>query len=161
MPIKILVLNGPNLNMIRDRDPELYGHTSIEKIAEELRKSPEGSHCEIIDRQSNHEGDLIDWIQQAHAEGFRGIIINPGGLTHTSVSLRDALVIAKKLGVPTYEVHLSDISTREEFRRFSFLSSPPHPAVVIGTVCGQKELGYGIALRLLLRHITSVPLKKE
>ncbi len=140
MSDKVLVLNGPNLNMLGTREPEIYGAATLAQITEELRRMGRTDldmdvHC----MQSNHEGQLIDWIQSAPRDGFKVILINPGGLTHTSIALRDALVAA---GLPAIEIHLSNPNAREEFRHKSYVAG-----VVRGTIAGFGAESYYLALR--------------
>ena len=115
--MKILVINGPNLNMLGVREPEIYGELTLKKIEEEIRKNFE-QVCEIEFYQSNHEGEIVDKIQSA-LNNFQGILINPAAYTHTSIAILDAL---KAVNIPTVEVHISDINQREEFRKHSFVS---------------------------------------
>ena len=117
--MKIYILNGPNLNMLGLREPEHYGSESYESLAERIAVHAKniGVECEIF--QSNHEGALVDKIQEAYFNGADGIVINPAAYTHTSIAILDAI---KAVGIPTVEVHLSDISQREEFRKFSYVS---------------------------------------
>ena len=149
----ILFLNGPNLNMLGSRKKAHYGDETLMSIESRLRAHVEAKGCSLLAYQSNYEGDLITRIQNAQKEGVVGIIINPGGLTHTSVSLRDAVEIARDLGVPSVEVHLSDIEKREEFRRESLLS-PGAPIsgnwVVLDRIVGKKSLGYFEAADILI-----------
>ena len=135
----ILILNGPNLNMLGLREPEIYGHQTLDDIREMCEKS---SGYRIDFRQSNHEGELVTWIQDAiRNDEVAGVIINAAGYTHTSVAIHDAL---KMLKVPVVEVHLSNPHEREEFRHFSFIT--PTAAHVI---CGQGAQGYVQALEYL------------
>ena len=116
--MRVLILNGPNLNMLGIREPDIYGRLSYRDLEESLRRwcAELGMECEIY--QSNHEGCLVDKIQEAYGR-FDGILINPAAYTHTSVAILDAL---KAVGMPTCEVHLSDVGSRENFRRFSYVS---------------------------------------
>lgn len=139
----ILVLHGPNLNLLGTREPGVYGATTLAEIDGELRRIGAAARppVRIETRQSNHEGVLIDLIQE-WGPGARGIVINPGGLTHTSVALRDALAA---VGTPTVEVHLSNIHAREEFRHRSFVAP-----VAVGQIAGFGSAGYAMALRYLI-----------
>lgn len=114
--MKFLVLNGPNLNMLGIREPGIYGRQDYASLVEYIKSSANRLGCQVEIRQSNHEGVLVDWIQEALGK-FDGIVINPAAYTHTSVAILDAL---KAVALPAVEVHLSDISKREEFRRISF-----------------------------------------
>lgn len=143
-PQRILVLHGPNLNLLGTREPEVYGTTSLEEINGDLTRAAKEWGAEIEFFQSNHEGALIDRIQEA-ASWADGILINPGGLTHTSVSLRDALSAA---GLPVVEVHLSNVFAREEFREHSFVSG-----IALGVLSGFGPLGYRLGLQALLEHL--------
>lgn len=138
--MKILLLNGPNLNSLGKREPELYGKGTLADIEKKLRTLAAGNGSELECFQTNHEGSLIDKIQESTE--FDGLIINPGGLTHTSVSLRDALAI---LTVPIVEVHISNIYAREEFRRHSMISD-----VCTSVISGLGSRGYEVALEFLL-----------
>src|SRR5687767_7543664 len=115
-PVRVLVISGPNLNRLGKREPEIYGSTTLDQIHAELSSFAQAQSAEVTCRQSNHEGDLIDWIGAAQDEGFAGIIINAGAYTHTSYALRDAI---KGAGVPAIEVHISNPEAREEFRHVS------------------------------------------
>ncbi|MBQ7010319.1 MAG: type II 3-dehydroquinate dehydratase [Clostridia bacterium] len=116
--MKILVINGPNLNMLGIREPDIYGRTTYADLCAYVEKSCKELGCECELYQSNHEGDIVDKIQGAYGV-FDAIVINPGGYTHTSVAILDAL---KAVAIPTAEVHISDVDNREEFRKFSYVS---------------------------------------
>jgi 3-dehydroquinate dehydratase-2 len=132
---RVLVLQGPNLNLLGTREPEIYGHDTLEDIHEEIRLRARDLGLEVAFFQSNHEGALIDRL---HVRDFDVAIVNAGGLTHTSVSLRDALVGVQR---PFWEVHLSDPSTRESFRQVNFLHD-----VAVASIVGQGKRGYLLAL---------------
>ena len=117
--MKILVLNGPNLNMLGIREPDIYGRKTYADLINLIKAHCDGRGVEVIFKQSNHEGDLVDFIQQALFDKCDGIVINPGAYTHTSVALLDAL---KAVAIPTVEVHISDVDSREEFRQISYVS---------------------------------------
>ena len=138
----VLVIHGPNLNMLGTREPDIYGHQTLEEIDAALTTQADrlGLHIETF--QSNHEGDMVDKIQQAH-DSFHGIIINPAAYTHTSIAIRDALSL---LNIPVVEVHLSNIYKRESFRRTSMIS-----AVVTAQISGLGSHGYRLALEGLAR----------
>ncbi len=138
---KIGLLNGPNLDRLGKREPEIYGSDTLEQIVENATALGKGLGCEVSAFQSNHEGALIDKIHQWADAGFYGLIINPGGFTHTSVALRDAVVAS---GLSTVEVHLSNIHAREDFRHKSLISG-----IARGVVAGMGTSGYGFALRYL------------
>jgi 3-dehydroquinate dehydratase-2 len=140
--MKLLLLNGPNLNLLGTREPGVYGSTTLPQIEQQLVEMAREHDAQITCFQSNHEGALIDRIHQARIEAVDGIIINPGGLTHTSVALRDAL---SGVAIPFVEVHISNIHKREAFRHHSYLSD-----VAIGVICGLGPEGYKAALRFLL-----------
>lgn len=141
----ILVLNGPNLNLLGQREPDVYGSETLSDLEARCRGWGEEVGVGIICRQSNHEGILIDLLHGAAQEGVRGVVLNPGGLTHTSVALRDAV---SGVALPTVEVHISNIHAREAFRHHSYLS-----AVCLGTVAGLGLAGYGAAIRFLAERL--------
>ena len=141
--MKILVLNGPNMNMLGIRQPEIYGKATYQDLCGMLREEAEKLGVEISFFQSNHEGALVDTIQQAYFDKVDGIIINPAAYTHTSVALLDAV---KVVGIPTVEVHVSDPDGREEFRHTSYIR-----AACIATIKGHGLPGYVEALRLLCK----------
>ena len=136
---KILVLHGPNLNLLGSREPEIYGRDTLADIDARVGSLAAELGVAVEARQSNHEGELVTWIQQAGAEGFRAVIINAGAYTHTSVAVRDALTAC---GLPVIEVHLSNIYKREEFRRTSLISD-----VAVGQIAGFGAQSYLLALR--------------
>ena len=135
--MKILVINGPNLNMLGIREPEIYGRRDYAALVAFIREEAAKRGLEVECRQSNSEGEIVTLIQQAY-KVFDGIVINPAAYTHTSVAILDAL---KTVAIPTVEVHLSDINAREEFRRFSFVSLAAQK-----TICGKGFNGYAEAL---------------
>lgn len=139
--MKILVINGPNLNMLGIRQPEIYGKTTYEDLKAMISAEAERLGVAVDFFQSNHEGALVDAIQQAYFDGVDGIVINPGAYTHTSVALLDAV---KAVSIPTVEVHISDPETREEFRHVSYIR-----AACVDTVKGRGLEGYLEALRIL------------
>jgi 3-dehydroquinate dehydratase-2 len=141
--VRILVLHGPNLNLLGDREPEIYGTTTLPQIDARLAQLAGERGAQIESFQSNHEGALIDRIH-AGRRRVDAIIINPGGLTHTSVSLRDALAAAE---VPVVEVHLSNVHAREEFRHRSYVAG-----IALGQICGFGPIGYELALTALLER---------
>ncbi|SDG48185.1 3-dehydroquinate dehydratase [Roseospirillum parvum] len=140
----LLVLNGPNLNLLGTRQPEVYGRQTLDDIAEMCRATADELGVELDFRQSNHEGELITWIQQARNLND-GLILNPAALTHTSVGLLDALLAAE---LPTIEVHLSNLHQREDFRRHSFTAQ-----AALGVIAGLGAEGYRLALIALTRHL--------
>jgi 3-dehydroquinate dehydratase-2 len=139
--MRFLVVHGPNLNLLGSREPDVYGTTSLPAINEMLHKKAAENAHEIVHFQSNHEGELIDKLQEAQS-GFDGVMFNPGGLTHTSVALRDAVAA---LPVPVVEVHLSNIFAREDFRQHSMIS-----AVCVGVISGFGVASYLLGLDALI-----------
>ena len=138
----MLVLHGPNLNLLGIREPDIYGRETLEDINLRLVDAAEGAGVEVQCFQSNHEGALVDRIQQAGREGIGFIVINPAAYTHTSVAIRDALAGVK---IPFIEVHLSNVHAREPFRHRSFVSD-----IAVGTICGLGSRGYDLALAYVL-----------
>ncbi len=143
--LRILVLHGPNLNMLGSREPGHYGKQTLAEITEQLIALGDALGVEIISFQSNHEGELVDRIQQAASEHIDGIIINPAAYTHTSIALRDALLAT---AIPFIEVHLSNIHSREEFRHRSLLAD-----AATGVVAGFGATSYMLALRGLAESL--------
>ena len=134
----IYVLNGPNLNLLGMREPEIYGSDTLDDIAGRLEDQAQALGYDLEIRQSNHEGHLVDWLQEAGADEAHAVILNAGALTHTSVALHDAI---KAISVPVIEVHISNPAAREEFRHKSLISP-----VAKGTICGLGAMGYQLAL---------------
>ena len=145
-PLRILVVQGPNLNLLGTREPQLYGSTTLDEIHAELASAAKPWGAELEFFQSNHEGALIDRIQEA-ISWADGILINPAGLTHSSVALRDALVAT---GLPVIEVHLSNVFAREEFRHRSLVSP-----IAVGVISGLGPAGYRLALEALLQRLSA------
>jgi 3-dehydroquinate dehydratase-2 len=137
-PPVIFVLNGPNLNLLGTREPEVYGSDTLDDIAGRLEDKARALGVTVDVRQSNHEGHLIDWLHEAQASGAKAVILNAGGFTHTSVALHDAV---KAVATPVIEVHLSNPQARESFRRRSLVA-----AAARGTIAGFGALGYELAL---------------
>ncbi len=135
---KVLVLNGPNLNLLGSREPEIYGSDTLDDIAAALHEQARELDLELDVRQSNHEGHLIDWLHEAAATDTHAVLLNAGGLTHTSVALRDAVAA---IATPVIEVHLSNPAARESFRRRSLIAG-----VARGTIGGFGALSYRLAL---------------
>jgi 3-dehydroquinate dehydratase-2 len=143
---RVLVLHGPNLNLLGTRERDVYGDVSLKEINDQINKLAREERVEVDIRQSNLEGELVTWIQEAKGR-FDAIVINPAAYTHTSVALRDAISAA---GVPTIEVHLSNIYKREEFRHRSFIAD-----VALGQITGFGPLSYLLGMRAAIDHITS------
>jgi 3-dehydroquinate dehydratase-2 len=139
----VYVLNGPNLNLLGLREPEIYGHDTLDDIAGMLEDRARALDLEIDLRQSNHEGHLVDWLHEAQAEGARAVLLNAGGFTHTSVALHDAI---KSVKTPVIEVHLSNPHAREPFRHISLVGQAAK-----GTIAGFGALSYLLALEAASR----------
>jgi 3-dehydroquinate dehydratase-2 len=144
----VLVLNGPNLNMLGQREPEIYGRDTLDDIARAVTARAKEFGLSLDFRQSNYEGELITWLQQARGQ-VKGIIINPGGLSHTSVALLDALIVTE---LPVIEVHLSNIFRREAFRHHSYVSEAAK-----GVICGLGAQGYLLAVEALASILQGAP----
>jgi 3-dehydroquinate dehydratase-2 len=147
-PRRILVLHGPNLNLLGTRETEIYGTDTLREIDLQLEALAKERGAELRSVQSNHEGALIDCIQEARSWAH-GLLINPGGFTHTSVALRDTLLA---VALPVVEVHLSNVFSREEFRRYSYISP-----IAIGVVSGFGPTSYRLGLEALLDHLHGSP----
>ncbi len=145
--IRILVLHGPNLNMLGLREECIYGTQSLNEINSLLTSWAEKERVKLEVKQSNHEGELVTWIQEAK-DKFDAIVVNPAAYTHTSVALRDAVLSAE---VPTVEVHLSNIHQREEFRHRSFLAG-----VTLGQICGFGPRSYVLGAQAALDHVRAI-----
>ena len=138
VPDLVMVLNGPNLNLLGSREPEIYGHDTLDSIAEALSTQAEGLGLRIDLRQSNHEGHLIDWLHEAGSRGCLAVILNAGAFTHSSIALHDAI---KSITVPVIEVHLSNPHARERFRHKSWIAP-----VARGCISGFGARSYALAL---------------
>lgn len=134
----IYVLNGPNLNLLGQRQPEIYGRATLADVEKLCRTPAQRLGVEIVFRQSNHEGDIVDWINEAHAEKAAGLVINPAAFTTTSIALLDALLV---MVAPVIEVHISNIHKREEYRRHSYVSQAAR-----AVICGFGVDGYALAI---------------
>jgi len=145
MAKNILLLNGPNLNLLGTREPEVYGSTTLADIEAAAQAQATAAQAVLTSFQSNHEGALIDRIHAARGEQVDAIVINPGGLTHTSVALRDALA---GVAIPFLEVHISNVHRRESFRHTSFLSG-----IAVGVICGLGTEGYFAAIDFALKKL--------
>jgi len=150
--LRILVLHGPNLNLLGTREQSIYGTVSLDAIDSDLTKLAEELGLEVDIRQSNLEGELVTWIQEARS-GYDGIIINPAAYTHTSVAIRDAISAVQ---VPTVEVHLSNIHQRESFRHHSYVAG-----VALAQISGLGPAGYLLALRGLSQHVAGLRRSKR
>lgn len=141
---QLLVLHGPNLNMLGKREPQVYGSQTLVQINQALVRLGKDLSLRVVCKQSNHEGELIDWIQEA-PKTYRGVLINPGALSHTSIALRDAIAA---VDIPCVEVHLSNVAKREPFRHHSFITP-----VCIGILAGFGLESYLLGLRALAEHL--------
>ena len=139
----VFVLNGPNLNLLGTREPEIYGSDTLDDIAGRLEDKGKAIGLEIEMRQSNHEGHLVDWLHEAQADGAKAVILNAGALTHTSLALYDAI---RSIKVPVIEVHISNPHAREAYRHKSFVAMAAH-----GTIAGFGPFGYELALEAAAR----------
>lgn len=139
-----LLLNGPNLNLLGTREPEVYGKTTLEEVVEKLSNISRKSGHELISKQSNAEHELVDQIHRAKDEDVKCIIFNPGAFTHSSISLRDALAGTE---IPFIEIHISNIYSREDFRQKSFLSE-----IAVGIISGLGVEGYELALKVAIKR---------
>jgi len=146
--MKIKVIHGPNLNMLGIREVNIYGPMRLENINKNMENFAKQNGFEITFYQSNHEGDIVDAIQESLNEDVSGIIINPAALTHTSISIRDAL---KAVALPVVEVHISNIATREEFRKKSLISD-----IVVGTISGFGPFSYHLALIAMIQILNEI-----
>ena len=147
MQTRILLIHGPNLNLLGQREPEVYGSMTLDDINVQLKQKAESAGVTLEQFQSNWEGAIIDRIHQASAENYQFIIINPAALTHTSVGVRDALL---GVAIPFIEVHLSNVHARESFRHHSFLSDK-----AVGVICGLGARGYDYALDFAMQHLAT------
>ncbi len=143
---RVLLLNGPNLNLLGTREPHIYGSDTLDQVEHRLREHAEAIGITLDCRQSNGEHQLIDWVHEARTSHVDFILINPGAYTHTSIALRDALA---GVAIPFIEVHLSNIHAREEFRRHSFLAD-----IANGVICGLGAQGYDFALQAAKQHLS-------
>lgn len=147
MSSTILVIHGPNLNLLGQREPEVYGHLTLDDINQQLIQQAQQANISLDTFQSNWEGAVVDRIHQAQQQGVQFIIINPAALTHTSVAVRDALL---GVAIPFIEVHLSNVHARETFRHHSYLSDK-----AVGVICGLGAKGYAFALNYVIDKIQS------
>ncbi|CAN5419174.1 type II 3-dehydroquinate dehydratase [soil metagenome] len=145
MAKNILLLNGPNLNLLGTREPDIYGAQTLADIEQSVMAQAHAAGVRMACFQSNHEGALIDRIHAAKSEGIDAIVINPGALTHTSIALRDALAA---VAIPFVEVHISNVHRREAFRHHSFLSD-----LAVGVICGLGVDGYGAAVEFSIKRL--------
>ena len=149
LPNRILIINGPNLNMLGTREPEIYGYETLDDIEDNCHERAAEAGFSNEFRQSNSEGELVDWIQEARSS-FAGVIINPAAYSHTSIAIHDALAA---LSIPIIEVHLSNIYKREAFRHHSYVS-----ALASGVICGFGAQGYGLAIDAMAQILDPDPI---
>ena len=142
--MKILVINGPNLNMLGIREPGIYGDNTYDSLVSKINAHAKEKGVEVATYQSNHEGDLVDKIQEAYFKGYDGIVINPGAYTHTSIAILDAV---KATSIPTVEVHISRVEEREAYRQISYIRE-----AAVKTITGHGILGYLEAIDYLLEN---------
>jgi len=147
--VQILVLHGPNLNLLGEREPGIYGSETLESIDRRLRAQAEAAEVALISLQSNSEADLIEAVHRARGEGTRFLVVNPAAFTHTSIALRDALAATR---LPFVEVHLSNVHAREPFRHKSYFSD-----LAKGVICGLGSAGYDYALQFALAFLQANP----
>ena len=145
MTSRILILNGPNLNLLGTREPTIYGSSTLPSIISSLKSKVASRPVTIDDFQANHEGALVDKIQEARTTGVDFIVINPAAYTHTSVAIRDALM---GVGIPFLELHISNVHAREEWRRHSYFSDK-----AVGVICGLGEFGYEAAVEFAIKYV--------
>jgi 3-dehydroquinate dehydratase II len=141
----VYVLNGPNLNLLGTREPHIYGHATLADVEKLCQAAAQRHGLAVVFRQSNHEGQIVDWIQEAHAEKAAGLLLNPAGFTTTSIAILDALMTVK---APVIEVHISNIHAREEFRHNSYVSKAAR-----AVICGFGVEGYALAIDGLARMV--------
>lgn len=142
--MKIYIINGPNLNMLGIREPDKYGNQSYSALCDAIKEHCDARGCDVVFYQSNHEGDLVDKIQEAYFERADGIVINPGAYTHTSIALLDAVL---SVGIPTVEVHISKVEEREDFRQVSYIRK-----AAVATITGRGFDGYKDACDILIER---------
>jgi len=138
MTKSIYILNGPNLNLLGTREPKLYGRATLAEVEKLCRATAQRHGLDVVFRQSNHEGEIVDWINEAHTEKAAGLVINPAGYTTTSIAILDALLVMQ---TPVIEVHISNIHAREEFRQNSYVSKAAR-----AVICGFGINGYALAI---------------
>ena len=144
--MKIMVLNGPNLNMVGIREKNIYGSQSYESMLEMIKAAAEERNITVDCRHSNHEGDLVDWVQEAYFENYDGIVMNPGAYTHTSIAIADAVKAIAP--IPVVEIHISDIKSREEFRQISYAA--PY---CLTQIKGYGLPGYVMGIDAIIEHL--------